>query len=350
MKKYFMNRKEDVKMVNDNFLFPSTVLVEPTNICNINCKMCEARCSVTKNIEKKFLTPEQLNTILRKLDKYIINVVFQGDCEPTMNPYLPDLCAVASKYTKQVGLVSNGTMLKDRYIKNLVDSGLTWFALSIDDHRPEKYEAIRVGASFKRVVENLQTLVKVRENGNGKLNIVTHKIVFPEDTIEDLEEYIHTFYVENRVNKITFAPLVEEGSTMVKNWIEMRNELENRLIRQNININLRDFANYPYRTMHKYCGTNLFFINHEGNFNCCGLHTRLNRKFGNLITEELEDIVQRENFLEYHKFWLERDYNNKIPTVCRNCYLLKSSYFTYCLDEGLDAADSFESKTSDVAS
>lgn len=131
------------------YLFNSTVLVEPTNICNLKCIMCEARCTVESGInEAKYLLPEQLDIILQKLKIYISNIVFQGDCEPTLSPYLPELVSIARKYTEQIAIVTNG---------------VSWFALSIDDYREEKYNAIRKYSSFKKVITNLDYLVKIRD-------------------------------------------------------------------------------------------------------------------------------------------------------------------------------------------
>lgn len=321
-------------------LFQSTVLVEPTNICNLKCKMCEARCTVEagKN-EVEHLTPENLDIALKKLDGYIRNVVFQGDCEPTMNPYLEELVAVARKYTDQVAIVTNGKALVPKRIDAIIEKGLSWFALSIDDHRPEIYNKIRKYSDFDKLEENLKYLIKVRNEKYRHIYIVTHKIVFPEDTIETLKDYIHHFYVNLGVNKITFAPLVSEGSIDEKSWLIKRNLLENVMMEDGIQINLKDFANYPYATMHKYCGTNLFFISHEGNFAPCGLHTRSKQIFGNLITDEIEDIVKREQFIEYHDYWMNRHYDGKCPRICTNCYLLKSPYFRYCLDDSLEATN-----------
>lgn len=146
------------------YLFNSTVLVEPTNICNLKCIMCEARCTVESGInEAKYLLPEQLDIILQKLKIYISNIVFQGDCEPTLSPYLPELVSIARKYTEQIAIVTNGVSLTREKIDRLVENGVSWFALSIDDYREEKYNAIRKYSSFKKVITNLDYLVKIRD-------------------------------------------------------------------------------------------------------------------------------------------------------------------------------------------
>lgn len=331
----------EVKM-DKTYLFNSTVLVEPTNICNLKCVMCEARCTVESGKSAaEHLKPDELDTILGKLKGYISNIVFQGDCEPTLNPYLEDLVKVAKKYTQQVAIVTNGLALTKQKTDSLIESGISWFALSIDDHREREYNRIRKYSDFNKLISNLEYLSKVRNERAKDTYIVIHKIVFPEDTIDTLKDYIQFFYIEKGVNKITFSPLVREGIIDNSNWIIERNQLEIELMKENIHINLSDFANYPYVTIHKYCGTNLFFISHEGNFAPCGMHTRDHKIFGNLLTENLEDIVKKDIFMEYHEFWSERKYDSQKPHICNNCYLLRSPYFKYCLDDSYAAISSF---------
>lgn len=323
------------------YLFNSTVLVEPTNICNLKCVMCEARCTVEAGLhEAEYLMPNDFEMILSKLKGYISNVVFQGDCEPTLSPYLEDLVRIAKKYTEQIAIVTNGMALTPERTRSLVGSGINWFAISIDDYRAEVYNSKRKYADFNRLMTNLDYIIKLRYEKEHSLYIVTHKIVFPENTTDDLIHYIRYFYQEKGVNKITFAPLVCEGNIEDENWLIKRNLLENEMISQNVHINLKDFANYPYMVNYKYCGTNLFFISHEGNFAPCGLHTRDKKIFGNLITENLEDIVKKREFLEYHEYWHNRQFDKNAPNICENCYLLRSPYFKYCLDDSFESTNS----------
>ena len=164
------------------YLFNSTVLIEPTNICNLKCTMCEARCTVESGLHKaKYLLPKDLDIILNKLRNYVSNIVFQGDCEPTLNPYLPDLVKIARKYTEQVALVTNGLKLTKEKAELLIENGISWFAISIDDYREEKYNLIRKYSDFNTVIKNLDSLISIRDLKQSHVYIVTHQVVFFND-------------------------------------------------------------------------------------------------------------------------------------------------------------------------
>ena len=316
-----------------NYLFNSTLMVEPTNICNLKCKMCEARCSVEKNIVPRYLSEENLDLILSKLNPYVTNIVFQGDCEPTLHPKLEKLISISRKYVPHVSLVTNGTLLNEGRIRTLINSGLTWFAFSIDSHIKKEYESIRAKSDFNKVINNLGYIIRLRENEFPELRTVVHKIVFDEDTIEHLKSFIEFFYLEMGVDKLTFAPLVENGSVKYEDWISKRNQIEMDFLKKSISVNLKDFAHYPYKTLYRYCGSNCFFVSHDGTFSPCGVHTGTKNVFGNLIQEDLEQIVKKEIFQEFHNYWQNRRYDKPLPCICDDCFILKTPYFSYCFDE-----------------
>lgn len=315
-------------------LCPSTVEVEPTNKCNLQCGFREADCTVNRLLPRRDLTPDRLHLMLEKIRPFIVNVVFQGDCEPTMSRHLTNLVRVASRCSTSVAVVTNGMLLCRDYARRLIDAGATWFAVSIDDHRAEIYERIRKGARFDKVLEHLDTLIHLRDTACPGTHVGVHKIVMPYDTRESLKEFVRTFYVLKRVNQITLSPLVKMGNTTVKDFLQFRNELETSLMDDGIFLNLRDFASFPYRTLHKYCGTNLLFIDHEGNLSPCGLHVRRRRTFGNLVHQSVDEITQGKAFREYQRFWQTKDYSRPLPWLCDDCFVLKSNYHRYTLNEG----------------
>jgi hypothetical protein len=104
---------------------PSTVLIEPTNMCHLGCSFCEANCTVNKGLKRREILPEDLDVMLVQIQPYITNVVFQGDCAPTLNRYLPELVSVAPKYTTSIAVVTNGTRLTDDPTRRLIANGMT---------------------------------------------------------------------------------------------------------------------------------------------------------------------------------------------------------------------------------
>jgi radical SAM protein with 4Fe4S-binding SPASM domain len=314
--------------------FPATVVVEPTNKCNLACTFCEANCSVNGHLPKIDLSAGDLEIALEKLRPHIVNVVLQGDCEPTLNPALPDLAAVAARRAAGVAVVTNGTRADEPYLRQLIEAGVGTFAFSIDDHRPAVFERLRRPASLERVLGNLRRLVQIRDQERPDLHVIAHKIVFPEDDAETIKAYVRALYRDVGVSQITCAPLIQEGDVKSKSWLSLRNQVESELFEEDLFVNLRDFAPFPYRTLHKYCGTHLHFIDHRGNLSPCTLHVRQGRNFGNLVRQPLAEIAADPRFREFHAFWQARRYQRPFPSHCEDCFLLKGNYHRYTLNEG----------------
>lgn len=320
--------------MNSKHVFPSTVLVEPTNKCNLACEFCEANCTVNGHVKLQDLSSQDLAIALKKIEKSITNIVFQGDCEPLVNKRLDKLVVEAKRFTHSVAIVTNGTLLNQKKSQELIKSGVNWFAFSIDDHRRDVFNAVRVRADLDVVEENLRELILIRNNGRADLQVAVHKIIFPNDTLESLKEFVKKYYLGFGVSQITFSPLVEMGDIKVKDWLKLRNRLESDLVDEGILVNLKEFCAYPYKTLNKYCGTNLLYVNHKGYLSPCGLHQRYGRFFGNLLQESYEEIAEKDHFKEYHNYWLSREYSKPIPSHCKDCFLLKGHYHRYTLNEG----------------
>ena len=319
--------------MNQN-LFASTVLVEAINKCNLACGFCEANCTANRHVPRREMSPQSLATMLEKLERLIVNVVFQGDCEPTLNRRLPELVEVAARFTSSVALVTNGTQLREAYVRELITRGVNWFAISIDDHRPEVFNRLRPPANLDVLLGHLSRLTKMRDAESPHVQVAVHKIVFPSDDLDSLKAFVRRFYLDHGVNQITFSPLVEQGDIKCGDWLALRNQLESELIAEGVYINLREFGAYPYKTAHRYCGTNLLFIDHRGELSPCGLHVRRQRGFGNLLTQSLEEISSGERFLEFHRYWKNRRYAEPLPAHCQDCFVLKGHYHRYTLNEG----------------
>ena len=176
-------------------LFPSTVLIEAINKCNLACVFCEANCTVNKNLPRHEMSPAMLTTMLEKIERLIVNIVFQGDCEPTLNRHLPQLVEVAARFTSSVALVTNGTQLRESYLRQLIANGLNWFALSIDDHRSEVFNQLRPPARLDVILHYLSQLIEIRDKESPHLRVVVHKIVFPSDDLGSLKDFVRTFYL-----------------------------------------------------------------------------------------------------------------------------------------------------------
>ena len=152
---------------------PKLMEFELSNVCNLECVMCNGHASslIRKNREK--LPPlanpyddafvEQLRPFLPHLGK----AVFVGG-EPFLNKLYYKIWDVMadSPHPPKVALVTNGSILNDK-VKDVVRKLRIDIAVSVDSLDPANYEEIRINADYGQLRRNLDWfLANARETGS----------------------------------------------------------------------------------------------------------------------------------------------------------------------------------------
>lgn len=138
------------------FVSPVTCEVDPSNRCNLNCNFCmfkEYRNDLRVDMGLDMF--DSLVSELRMLG--VKSITFTGGGEPMMNRLLPRMAKFAVDSGLEVGLVTNGTLLK-----TLEDPQQYQFIrVSLDAATPETYGKVKRvdGMVFNHVLRNIELLV-----------------------------------------------------------------------------------------------------------------------------------------------------------------------------------------------
>ena len=90
--------------------------LEITNVCNLSCSFCPG----TRR-EKRFMTPEEFETLSRKLRRHVEYLYLHLMGEPLLHPKLEEILGIAARQGFRVIITTNGTLL-DRRGELLVSS------------------------------------------------------------------------------------------------------------------------------------------------------------------------------------------------------------------------------------
>ena len=150
--------------------FPETVRVETTNACNARCVICPH-----KSMERAVQRMDD------RLYERIVDECAEGGCremhlhnfgEPLLDRHLEDRIRHAKQRgVPRVKIFSNGSLLSEDRARGLIRAGLDEIKISIDGASKEEFERIRYPLKFDRVIENIRTLVAVRNAEQAKLSI-----------------------------------------------------------------------------------------------------------------------------------------------------------------------------------
>jgi MoaA/NifB/PqqE/SkfB family radical SAM enzyme len=149
----------------------STVYVEPTNYCNLECRTC------MRNSWDEPLGRMDIQTFDRIIEGVrttgAVKIFFGGFGEPLAHPQIIDMVSKAHATGAKVELITNGTLLTQAMSTDLINAGLDMLWVSLDGAKPESYADVRLGAALPEIVENLKQFVNIRRPS-------PHVLFFPD--------------------------------------------------------------------------------------------------------------------------------------------------------------------------
>jgi MoaA/NifB/PqqE/SkfB family radical SAM enzyme len=177
--------------------FPSQVIVDVTEVCNLKCVHCPHENYVkTKEYGARFLDPalnEKMVNEVRRHGRGITQYIrYSSNGEPLLHRNIVQMidCAVRHSGTT-VTLTTNGTLLNQSAADKLLQTGIDIIDISVDAYKPDTYAAIRRGGSLSVTKNNILNLIRMRETASKRTKIVAS---FVEQTAnaseaEDFEKY-----------------------------------------------------------------------------------------------------------------------------------------------------------------
>ena len=165
---------------------PLWIYLEPTTKCNFNCLTCS----------RKSLSPTHINKNLSLTEfKYIISNIpglnkihLQGLGEPLLNK---DLWKI-TQYGRMKGIrfttTLNGSLINQNNVDKLLKSFIG-IGISLDSTNEENYNKIRRGGNFKRIMENIQLLLKRKKELNSN-TVIGFNFVVTHLNFNELEDYL----------------------------------------------------------------------------------------------------------------------------------------------------------------
>ncbi len=134
----------------------SWVVLEVTEICNLNCKWCFANSGTGEHMPL-----EKAKGIIDTLAGNNVRQVTISGGEPTLYPWLRELVAYAYGKGMVVHLNSNGFALTRELVRSLKEAGLSQVQINIDSMDPSKHDAVRGRkGSWGRAIEGLRHTVE----------------------------------------------------------------------------------------------------------------------------------------------------------------------------------------------
>jgi radical SAM protein with 4Fe4S-binding SPASM domain len=178
---YYPERVACVKRGKFREVTPVTVQLIPSLYCNFSCPHCcyghsKEKIKAQGERQAMLMEADAMSVVIDRLSAAgIKGVVFTGGGEPTTHPHLIDGMRYAAQKGLKVGLFTNGSLLTETKIHQLIALEPTFIRVSLDAGTPEIHRLMH-GYSEQRnylptVLENITLLAKEKLRQNVKTTI-----------------------------------------------------------------------------------------------------------------------------------------------------------------------------------
>jgi len=155
------SRIKSMKKPNDNF--PATFLIELTNRCNLNCRMCPR--NQLERAEKD-MDMKVFERLVDEISKHKIEGIWVYNIgESMLHPQFFEMMEYLKKYPdiKPIWLSTNGTTLIRENAKKLLNSRIDFLNFSLNAMDKKTHQQITRYDNYDMVMENISGFMKMKE-------------------------------------------------------------------------------------------------------------------------------------------------------------------------------------------
>jgi radical SAM protein with 4Fe4S-binding SPASM domain len=274
---------------------PLYINVEPTNACNLKCKVCST--SSNNSRKRGFMDLDLFHNVVDQArDAGVQKIAMFLAGEPLLHK---DIAAM-TKYVVDSGMEArirtNATLLTADKSEALLDAGLDFLGISFDGDNKKDYESIRIGANYDEVLENVFNFLRLKkEKGLDKPFVSLQMIKLVDNPHQEIDpDFIEQF---------AGLPIDEFSPINPHNWRGEKDDIEQRE---------RGHNYYPCQFL-----WSALSITWDGRVVCCadlnGQHV-----LGDIKKSSLLDIWNGES-LRHHRQLLRQKRYKELP-LCAECH------------------------------
>ncbi len=158
------NREQELNKQAETLIGPITISLDVTNKCNLRCRHCYNNSG--DRFIRQELTDKQMVSIVEEVAEFKPMSFCICGGEPLLRTKLvfQIIKILKSNGSTTVNMVSNGILLTEDIGKELNDSGLDGFQISLDGHTKELHEIIRGIGSYERAIRGIEILISTGLN------------------------------------------------------------------------------------------------------------------------------------------------------------------------------------------
>ena len=311
------------KFNNTRVAYPSTLMVEVTNHCNLKCITCPREYYYGSKMDKGFLQLESFKKIFDEAYPFLDSIGLTGLGETFLYKNLINIVDyIRSKSNGIIISVSiNATLNNTEEIASKLVNKIDTIQISIDG-LDEVYNQVRINGQFNKFIANVRKLVKLTENTNTDImfNVVILKENYKQ--MASIVKFAHNEKIKYlnfaQINLVSITSLDETyyeffdtgefQDEFAKAKIEAEKYREIEFTHSEFS-SKKGFGKCMYPWGH-------FYVTWAGYMPpCCAKPFPKELNFGNIFENKLIDVLNTNKFQEFRQTWL----SGEKPEFCKKC-------------------------------
>ena len=306
--------------------YPSTIMLELTNRCNLHCTICPREYEFGQQMDKGNMDIALAKNIIDNLWPYLDSVGLTGMGETLL---YPDIVEVASYIkSKNKGIIIS--ISTNAVVPNFIDkvspliNTVDTIQVSIDGV-DDVYNSIRKGSSFDLLEKNLRSLSSLCDDTETTLMlnmVVTEENHTHMAKIVDFASEVGIKYVDFTLFNLAAITNYSKGYYEFYQSTEFKISLQTlekvAKLTPNVTVTNKNFDTHnnfqkcPFPWSH-------FYITWDGyTVPCCAKPFPKEMNFGNVQENGVMHALNSYKYQNFRKMWL----SNTAPSFCQRCHFL----------------------------
>ena len=159
--------------------FPSQVIIDATEVCNLACIHCpHPTFKKSEHYAARYLDPalnaKAIDEVWEHGGGHTQYVRYTSEGEPLIHPKIYDMLDYAVAHSGAfVTLTTNGTILNEKRLGRLLETGLHMVDVSIDAFTDETYAKVRVNGHLPVTRANVLRMINMARDGRTRTIVVS---------------------------------------------------------------------------------------------------------------------------------------------------------------------------------
>lgn len=311
--------------------YPQQLEIEVTTACNLKCTICEHTYWTEK---PRHMTFDQFRHVVDQFPR-LRWIGMTGIGSGFLNPdYLKMLRYLKQEKKCFVEFFDHFYNLDEETARELIRIGINKTWVSLESASKESYNAIRVGSDFDRVLSNIRTMVRLKQEMRSPIPEFWFHFIISKHNQHEMEDYVDLVADLMKEEKGLSAPIIYWTSLLAFDEVEDLVYRPSRERMAAISEKCRQYGIFPVVNENVTCDKpmssctkwNEPFVLVTGHIQpCCALNEANDRPyqeanaFGNLFEMDFRDWWKSHD----QRVFIQNLRSGAVNPVCKNCHIYR---------------------------